>query len=75
VTKTIAVSNKVYEELKKLKESLGVGYSELLEILIKEYRERRIEKLINIIEKTKLTEEELRKVEEVVKRIRERRWW
>ena len=75
MTKTIALSEQVYSELKELKEAMGIGYSELIKVLIKEYKKQRVKHLKELAEKLRLPEEEVLKVKEVIKKLRRRSWW
>jgi len=73
--KTIAISERVYVKLKELKEALGIGYSDLIEKLIEVYERVRREELRNISSSSKLSNEEVTKIREVIKNLRERQWW
>ncbi len=75
MAKTIAVSEHVYSRLKELKEALGVGYSELIEMLIEVYERARREELERMLWVSKLNNDDVEKVREVVKKLRERSWW
>ena len=73
--KTIALSREAYDELKKLKEELGLSYNELIILLVREYRKKRKEELKELCNKLKLSENEVKRIEEIIKELRERRWW
>jgi len=75
MAKTIALSERVYKRLRELKESLGVGYSDLIEMLIEEYEKKRIEELKRLCRELRLNEEEITKIKEITRELRERRWW
>jgi len=75
MAKTVALSERVYKRLKELKESLGVGYSDLIEMLIEEYEKKRIEELKRLCRELRMSEEEVSKIKEITRELRERRWW
>lgn len=75
MARTIAVSEHVYSKLKELKEALGVGYSELIEMLIEVYERARREELEKLIQISKISDSDVKKVKEVVRNLRERSWW
>ena len=59
---------------KELKEVLGVEYNELIEILIETYEKKRREELEKLIQESKLSNEDVKKVKEIAKNLRERSW-
>jgi len=67
VVKTISISDEVYEKLKKMKLE-GESFSDVINRLI----ERRT-KISDIAEMNILTEEEAKKIEELLKKLREER--
>jgi len=75
MTKTIAVSNRVYRKLKELKEVSNLSYSELLERLLESYEKYRLEALHRAIERSKLPDEKVEEIRRTVKELRERSWW
>ncbi len=75
MARTIALSEDVYRKLRQLKEALGVGYSELVDMLIEAYKRYRVEELRKLCSELKLSEEEVEEVVRIVKGLRGRRWW
>jgi predicted CopG family antitoxin len=75
MTKTIAVSNRVYEKLKELKEAFNLSYSELLERLVESYERSRLEALRRVVERSKLPDEKVEEIRRLVEELRERSWW
>lgn len=75
MTRTIALSEEVYRKLKQLKDSLGVGYSDLIDMLIEAYRRYRVEELKRLCTELRVSDEEAKRITEVLKGLRERRWW
>jgi|GEM_PF-1311497 len=75
MTKTIAVSDKVYKKLKDLKEASNLSYSELLERLLESYEKYRLEALRRAVERSRLPSEKVEEVRRIVKELRERSWW
>jgi len=67
MVKTISISDEVYEKLKKMKLE-GESFSDVINRLI----ERRT-KISDIAEMNILTEEEAKKIEELLKKLREER--
>lgn len=68
MTKTIAVSNRVYKKLKELKEAFNLSYSELLERLVESYERSRLEALRRVVERSKLPRRKGRGDKEVSRR-------
>jgi len=75
MTKTIAVSDRVYKKLKDLKEASNLSYSELLERLLESYEKYRLEALRRAVERSRLPSEKVEEVRRIVKELRERSWW
>ncbi len=75
MARTIALSEDVYRKLKQLKDSLNMGYSDLINMLIETYRRCRIEELKRLCNELRISEEEVKKVVEVHRQLRNRRWW
>ena len=75
MTKTIAVSDRVYKKLKNLKEASNLSYSELLERLLESYEKYRLEALRRAVERSRLPSEKVEEVRRIVKELRERSWW
>jgi predicted CopG family antitoxin len=75
MTKTIAVSNRVYKKLKELKEAFNLSYSELLERLVESYERSRLEALRRVVERSKLPDEKVEEIRRLVEELRERSWW
>jgi len=75
MTRTIALSEEAYKKLKELKNAVDMSYSDLILMLIKEYKEKRLHDLITICEKLKIGEENAKKIENIIGELREREWW
>jgi len=76
MTRTIAVSDSVFEDLKRLKEGLSMpSYSALLEYLVREYAKARLARLVKLAEELKLSEEEVEELKAVIEGLRRREWW
>lgn len=74
LTKTIALSEDAYRKLKLLKDSLNTGYSDLINMLIETYRKYRVEELRRLCNRLKVSEEEVEKIVEIHRQLRNRRW-
>ncbi len=75
MARTIALSEDVYRKLKQLKEALNMGYSDLIDMLIETYRRCRVEELKRLCKELMISEEEVAKIVEIHKQLRNRRWW
>jgi len=75
MTRTIALSEEAYKKLKELKNAVDMSYSDLILMLIKEYKEKRLHDLITMCEKLKIGEENAKKIENIIGELREREWW
>ncbi|MCD6114434.1 MAG: hypothetical protein J7J78_03940 [Thermoprotei archaeon] len=75
MVRTIALSEDVYRRLRELKELLGVGYSDLVGMLIEVYRRYRVEELKRLCNELRIDEGEVERVFEVYRRLRGRGWW
>ena len=75
MTKTIALSEEAYRKLKELKNAVDMSYSDLILMLIKEYKEKHLHDLIIMCEKLKIGEENAKKIENIIRELREREWW
>jgi len=75
LARTIALSEEVYRKLKQLKDSLNMGYSDLINMLIETYRRCRVEELKRLCKELRVGEEEFEKMVEIYKQLRNRRWW
>ena len=75
MARTIAISEDVYKRLKKLKDLLNVGYSDLISILIETYRKYRLEELKRLCNELKINEKEAEKITKIYKQLRNRKWW
>lgn len=75
MARTIALSKDVYRKLKQLKEALNMGYSDLIDMLIETYRRCRVEELKRLCKELMISEEEVAKIVEIHKQLRNRRWW
>ncbi|MCD6457715.1 MAG: hypothetical protein J7K82_02585 [Thermoproteales archaeon] len=74
--KVISIRDKTYVKLKKVKNILRAeSFGEAIEKLIEAFYEKRRRYFLELIEKTKLPEEEVEKVEKAIKKIEEREWW
>lgn len=75
MTRTIAVSESVYRKLRQLKDSLNIGYSDLLDMLIETYKKYRVEELKRLCNELKVDEKEFIKIRKITEELRKRRWW
>ncbi len=76
MAKTIALPEELYSELLEVKRESGAEtFAEVVEMLLSIYRRHRVEELKKAIERLKLSNEEVEKVEEVVREARGRSWW
>ncbi len=75
MARTIAISERVYAKLRELKELLGVGYSELIEMLIETYEKYRRESLEKMLNESRMRNEDVEKVRKTVAELRGRSWW
>ncbi len=75
MARTIAISERVYAKLRELKELLGVGYSELIEMLIETYEKYRRESLEKMLNESRMRNEDVEKVRKIVAELRGRSWW
>ncbi|MCE4629288.1 MAG: antitoxin VapB family protein [Desulfurococcales archaeon] len=75
MARTIALSEDVYRKLKQLKDSLGVGYSDLIDMLIEAYRRYRVEELKRLCSELRIDEGEVERIAGVLRELRNRRWW
>jgi len=74
--KVISIRDKTYVKLKKVKNILKAeSFGEAIEKLIEAFYEKRRRYFLELIEKTRLPEEEVEKVEKAIKKIEEREWW
>lgn len=74
--KVISIRNETYVKLEKVKKILKArSFGDAIEKLIDIFYENRKRYFLNLIEETKLPEEEVEKVEKVIKEIKEREWW
>ena len=74
--KVISIRDKTYVKLKKVKNILRAeSFGEAIEKLIEAFYEKRRRYFLELIEKTRLSEEEVEKVEKAIKKIEEREWW
>jgi len=74
--KVISVRDETYVKLEKVKKFLKAkSFGDAIEKLIDIFYENRKRYFLELIEKTKLPEKEVEKVEKVIKKIEEREWW
>ena len=69
------MSESVYRKLRQLKDSLNIGYSDLLDILIETYKKYRIEELKRLCNELKVDEKEFNEIRKITEELRKRRWW
>ncbi len=74
--KVISIRDETYVKLKKVKNILKAeSFGEAIEKLIEAFYEKRRHYFLELIERTRLPEEEVEKVEKAIKEIEEREWW
>ncbi len=69
------MSKSVYRKLRQLKDSLNIGYSDLLDMLIETYRRYRVEELKRLCDELKVDEKGFNEIRRITKELRKRRWW
>ncbi|RLF22635.1 MAG: hypothetical protein DRN15_08580 [Thermoprotei archaeon] len=74
MTRTIALSEKAYNELKRLRERLGLSYSELIILLVEEYEKKRRRELVELCRRLKIGEDEVERMRRIIMEARRRRW-
>jgi len=74
MTRTIALSEKAYNELKRLRERLGLSYSELIILLVEEYEKKRRRELVELCRRLKISEDEVERMRRIIMEARRRRW-
>jgi len=75
LARTIAVSESDYRKLRQLKDSLNIGYSDLLDMLIETYKKYRVEELKRLCNELKVDDKEFIKIKKITEELRRRRWW
>ncbi len=74
--KVISVRDETYERLMKVKMLLRTkSFGETIDKLVEIYLDHRRRYLKELVRKSKLDEEEVKKIEESIKEIEERKWW
>lgn len=69
------MSEDVYRKLKLLKDSLNTGYSDLINMLIETYKKYRVEELMRLCNRLRISGEDVEKIVEIHRQLRNRRWW
>ena len=75
MTRTIALSEEAFSMLKRLKEKLGLSYSELIMLLVRKYEEDYKHELKELCRRLKLDEREVERMRRLIDSLRGRRWW
>ncbi len=75
MARTIALSEDVYRKLEHLKELLGMGYNDLIDMLIETYWRYRIEEMERLCNKLRIGDGEVEEVIKVTRELRRRKWW
>ncbi len=75
MTRTITLSEEVYKKLKRLKDSTGLGYSDLVNMLIETYHKCRVEELKKLCIELKVGDREVEEVVRITRDLRKRKWW
>jgi hypothetical protein len=62
-------------KLKGLKDTLNIGYSDLINIFIETYKRYRLEELERLYKGLRIDEDEAEKIIEIYRQLKSRKWW
>lgn len=75
MARTIAISEGTYKKLKQLKDSLNIGYSDLINMLIETYEKNRVDELRKLCNELRINDKDVEKLIEITRELRKRSWW